>query len=187
MARDASDATAIASRDQLVEALASGCKPREQWRVGTEHEKFGFRRDDFGPVAYDGPRGIKRLLEAMEGLLGWHPILDRGEIIGLTDPIGLGAISLEPGGQFELSGAPVETLHQTAREVNGHLAQVRECADPLGIGFLGLGTSPKWTRAEPPGMPKSRSGRSANDMPKGTGHALAPISRTCTIPANSHF
>src|SRR6266550_7896330 len=181
MARDASDATPIASRDQLVEVLESGSKPREQWRVGTEHEKFGFRREDFGPVAYDGPRGIKRLLEAMEGLLGWQPILDRGMIIGLTDPIGLGAISLEPGGQFELSGAPVETIHQTAREVNGHLAQVRECADPLGIGFLGLGTSPKWTRAETPVMPKSRYEIMARYMPKVGGHGLDTMFRTCTI------
>jgi glutamate--cysteine ligase len=187
MARDATDATPIVSRDQLVEVLESGGKPREQWRVGTEHEKFGFRREDYGPVPYEGPRGIKRLLEAMAGLLGWQPILDRGEIIGLTDPIGLGAISLEPGGQFELSGAPVETIHQTAREVNGHLAQVRECAGPLGIGFLGLGTSPKWTRAETPVMPKSRYEIMANYMPKVGGHGLDMMFRTCTIQANLDF
>jgi glutamate--cysteine ligase len=187
MARDATDATPIVSRDQLVQSLESGGKPREQWRVGTEHEKFGFRREDFGPVSYEGPRGIKRLLEAMAGLLGWQPILDRGQIIGLTDPIGLGAISLEPGGQFELSGAPVETIHQTAREVNGHLAQVRECADPLGIGFLGLGTSPKWTRAETPVMPKSRYEIMANYMPKVGGHGLDMMFRTCTIQANLDF
>src|SRR5579871_1247860 len=187
MARDASDATPIVSRDQLVEALESGAKPREQWRVGTEHEKFGFRREDVGPVPYDGPHGIKRLLEAMEGLLGWQPILDRGQIIGLTDPIGLGAISLEPGGQFELSGAPVETIHQTAREVNGHLAQVRECADPLGIGFLGLGTSPKWARAATPVMPKSRYEIMTRYMPKVGGHGLDMMYRTCTIQANLDF
>src|SRR5579871_6393432 len=187
MARDASDATPIVSRDQLVEALESGAKPREQWRVGTEHEKFGFRRDDFGPVSYAGPHGIKQLLEAMEGLLGWQPILDRGQIIGLTDPIGLGAISLEPGGQFELSGAPVETIHQTAREVNGHLAQVRECADPLGIGFLGLGASPKWARAETPVMPKSRYEIMTRYMPKVGGHGLDMMYRTCTIQANLDF
>ena len=113
MARDASDATPIESRDQLVAALAAGGKPASQWRVGTEHEKFGFHAADLTPVPYEGPRGIRRLLEAMEGLLGWQPIIDRGNIIGLADPIGRGAISLEPGGQFELSGAPLETLHQT--------------------------------------------------------------------------
>src|SRR5215211_8138974 len=113
MARDVSDATPIVSRDQLVEALSSGCKPRSDWRVGTEHEKFGFYLDGFGPVPYDGPRGIRRLLELMTGLLGWEPIVDQGNIIGLTDPTGQGAISLEPGGQFELSGAPLDTIHQT--------------------------------------------------------------------------
>jgi glutamate--cysteine ligase len=187
MARDASNATPIVSRDQLVEELESGSKPRSQWRVGTEHEKFGFRRSDFTPVAYEGPHGIKQLLEAMEGLLGWQPILDHGRVIGLTDPIGLGAISLEPGGQFELSGAPVETIHQTAREVNGHLAQVRECADPLGIGFLGLGASPKWTLAETPVMPKSRYAIMTRYMPKVGGHGLDMMYRTCTIQANLDF
>jgi len=123
----------------------------------------------------------------MEGLLGWQPILDHDNIIGLTDPIGLGAISLEPGGQFELSGAPVETIHQTCREVNGHLAQVRECAEPLGIGFLGAGTSPKWTLAETPVMPKSRYAIMARYMPKVGGHGLDMMYRTCTVQANLDF
>jgi glutamate--cysteine ligase len=187
MARDASDATPIVSRDQLVEVLESGGKPRAQWRVGTEHEKFGFRLADFGPVPYEGPRGIRQLLEAMAGLLGWQPILDHGNIIGLTDPIGQGAISLEPGGQFELSGAPLDTIHQTCREVNGHLAQVRECAAPLGVGFLGLGASPKWTRAETPVMPKSRYAIMARYMPKVGGHGLDMMFRTCTVQANLDF
>jgi glutamate--cysteine ligase len=187
MARDASDATPIESREQLVEYLESGRKPASKWRVGTEHEKFGFYLDDFAPVPYEGPRGIRRILEAMEGLLGWHPIVDKGNIIGLSDPIGMGAISLEPGGQFELSGAPLETLHQTCREVFGHLAQVRECADPLGVGFLGLGASPKWTLAEIPVMPKSRYAIMANYMPKVGHHGLDMMFRTCTIQANLDF
>ena len=116
MARDVTDATPIETRDQLVEALSSGAKPKSEWRVGTEHEKFGFYEADCSPVPYEGERGIRRLLELMEGLLGWHRIEDRGNIIGLTDPTGMGAISLEPGGQFELSGAPLETIHQTCRE-----------------------------------------------------------------------
>ena len=91
MARDVSDATPIVSRDQLVETLVSGCKPASQWRVGTEHEKFGFYLENRAPVPYEGPRGIRRLLEAMEGLLGWHPINDNDKVIGLTDPTGLGA------------------------------------------------------------------------------------------------
>jgi glutamate--cysteine ligase len=187
MARDASDATPIESRHQLVEALASGSKPRDAWRVGTEHEKFGFYLADHSPVPYEGGRGIRRLLEAMEGLLGWHPIEDDGKIIGLTDPIGQGAISLEPGGQFELSGAPLATLHQTAREVNAHLAQVHECAAPLGIGFLGAGFSPKWTRAETPVMPKSRYAIMSRYMPKVGGKGLDMMFRTCTIQANLDF
>jgi glutamate--cysteine ligase len=187
MARDASDATPIESRDQLVELIASGSKPPAEWRVGTEHEKFGFYLDDFRPVPYEGPRGIRRLLEAMEGLLGWHPIMDRENVIGLTDPTGLGAISLEPGGQFELSGAPLVTLHQTCREVNGHLAQVRECATPLGIGFLGLGASPTWTRDETPAMPKQRYRIMTRYMPKVGTLGLDMMYRTCTIQANLDF
>jgi glutamate--cysteine ligase len=187
MARDATNATPIESRDQLVNSIASGSKPSAEWRVGTEHEKFGYYLDSFQPVPYEGPRGIRRLLEAMEGLLGWQPITDKGNIIGLTDPTGHGAISLEPGGQFELSGAPLQTLHQTCREVNGHLAQVRECAEPLGIGFLGLGASPKWTRAETPAMPKSRYDIMARYMPKVGSHGLDMMFRTCTIQANLDF
>lgn len=187
MARDASDATPIESRDQLVERLVSGGKPKAAWRVGTEHEKFGFYRADHSPIPYEGERGIRRLLEAMEGLLGWHPIMDGENIIGLTDPTGQGAISLEPGGQFELSGAPLETIHQTCREVNGHLAQVRECAAPLGIGFLGLGFSPKWTRKETPVMPKSRYAIMARYMPTVGGKGLDMMFRTCTIQANLDF
>ena len=187
MARDASDATPLESRDQLIETLASGGKPKAAWRVGTEHEKFGFYVADHTPVPYEGERGIRRLLEAMEGLLGWQPIEDDGRIIGLTDPLGLGAISLEPGGQFELSGAPVATIHQTAREVNAHLAEVRECAAPLGIGFLGAGFSPKWTRAQTPVMPKSRYAIMARYMPKVGGKGLDMMFRTCTIQANLDF
>ncbi len=113
MARDVSDPMPISTRDELVAAIESGSKPRADWRVGTEHEKFGFHTEDFSPVPYEGPRGIRHLLDTMEGLLGWQPIMDAGRPIGLVDPIGLAAISLEPGGQFELSGAPLETIHQT--------------------------------------------------------------------------
>jgi len=114
MARDVTDSTIVESLDDLIGTLASGCKPESAWRIGTEHEKFGFYRDDLTPVPYEGPRGIEKILRLMEGLLGWQPIEDRGLIIGLVDPVGGGAISLEPGGQFELSGAPLETIHQTA-------------------------------------------------------------------------
>jgi glutamate--cysteine ligase len=187
MARDAFDATPIESHAQLVETLTAGCKPKSAWRVGTEHEKFGFYLASHTPVPYEGDRGIRRLLEAMEGLLGWTPIIDDGNVIGLTDPTGRGAISLEPGGQFELSGAPLATIHQTCREVNAHLAQVRECATPLGIGFLGVGFSPKWTRSETPVMPKSRYAIMARYMPTVGGKGLDMMFRTCTIQANLDF
>ncbi|MCC6734688.1 MAG: glutamate--cysteine ligase [Bauldia sp.] len=187
MARDVTDPTPITTRDELVAALESGSKPRAEWRVGTEHEKFGFHVEDYSPVAYEGPRGIRQLLETMEGLLGWAPIMDAGRPIGLVDPIGSAAISLEPGGQFELSGAPLETIHQTARELNAHLAQLREAADPLGIGFLGHGFSPLWSRDEVPVMPKSRYGIMARYMPKVGSLGLDMMFRTCTVQANLDF
>src|SRR5919107_5073797 len=156
MARDQIDMTPIESRDELVAWLAAGCKPKAQFRIGTEHEKFAFTTGRHNPVPYEQPRGIRTLLEGMQLLLGWEPIMEAGNIIGLLDVTGGGAISLEPGGQFELSGAPVETVHQTASEVMAHLAQVREIATPLGIGFLGLGMTLSWSREQIPVMPKGR-------------------------------
>ncbi len=187
MARDTADGTPIEDRHQLAAYLQSGCKPREAWRIGTEHEKFGFYKDGHSPVPYEGPNGIRALLEGMQGLLGWEPIFDGEAIIGLADPVGGGAISLEPGGQFELSGAPLKSIHQTCRETNAHLAQVRQVADPLGIGFLGLGMSPKWKRSETPVMPKSRYKIMAEYMPKVGGHGLDMMFRTCTVQVNLDF
>ncbi|SNZ05603.1 glutamate--cysteine ligase [Cohaesibacter gelatinilyticus] len=177
----------LENKADLIEAISSGEKPKEQWRIGSEHEKFVFYKNNLAPVPYEGEAGIKRLLEGMEGLLGWKRMEDKGNIIGLIDPIEGGAISLEPGGQFELSGAPLETLHQTCREVHGHLAQLREVADPLGIGFLGLGTSPKWSLEETPVMPKSRYGIMMNYMPKVGTRGLDMMFRSCTIQVNLDF
>ncbi len=187
MARDTADDRPIESRDQLAAHLESGSKPRAAWRIGTEHEKFGFYKDGHAPVPYEGPRGIKAVLEGMQSLLGWEPINDGDNIIGLADPIGGGAISLEPGGQFELSGAPLRSLHQTCREVHAHLAQVRQVADPLGIGFLGLGMSPKWKLADTPTMPKSRYKIMSAYMPKVGSHGLDMMFRTCTVQVNLDF
>ncbi len=142
MARDQIDMTPIETRDELVAWLEAGSKPRSQFRAGTEHEKFVFTVDDHRPVPYAGPRSIRALLDGLNGLLGWDPILEGDNIIGMFDVTGGGAISLEPGGQFELSGAPVENVHQTCSELMSHLAQVREVAKPLGIGFLGMGMTP---------------------------------------------
>ncbi|MBW3097127.1 glutamate--cysteine ligase [Pseudohoeflea coraliihabitans] len=187
MARDTTDETPIGSIDELSAYLASGCKPRSQWRIGTEHEKFAFFAEDNTPVPYDGERSIRSLLVGMSEILGWEPIVDEGNIIGLVEPTGQGAISLEPGGQFELSGAALETIHQTCRESNAHLAQLREIADPLGIRFLGMGGSPKWRRDETPRMPKSRYDIMTRYMPKVGSQGLDMMYRTCTIQVNLDF
>jgi glutamate--cysteine ligase len=187
MARDTADLTPIDSRDQLVAHLQSGSRPRDQWRIGTEHEKLGFYKDGHSPVPYEGPRGIRALLEGMRALLGWEPIFDGENIIGLLDPVAGAAISLEPGGQLELSGAPLKSIHQTCREVHAHLAQVRQIADPLGIGFLGIGMSPKWKLRETPVMPKSRYRIMAEYMPKVGGKGLDMMFRTCTVQVNLDF
>ena len=187
MARDQIDMTPLESRDELVAWFAAGSKPREQFRIGTEHEKFPFRLSDLSTVAYDGTRGIRTLLNGMQHLLGWEPIMEGDNIIGLFDVTGGGAISLEPGGQFELSGAPVETIHQTSAELMAHLAQVREVAAPLGIGFLGLGMAPTWTRAEVPKMPKGRYRIMTEYMPKVGSYGLDMMYRTCTVQTNLDF
>ena len=187
MARDTTDFRPIDDVGELVAYLAAGNKPKDKWRIGTEHEKFPFYVDGNAPVPYGGERGIRAILEGMQRTLGWDPILDDGRVIGLVEPTGQGAISLEPGGQFELSGAPVENIHQTCREGNAHLAQVREIAEPLGIRFLGLGGSPKWTLAETPKMPKSRYEIMTRYMPKVGTKGLDMMYRTCTIQVNLDF
>ncbi len=139
------------------------------------------------PVPYAGPRGIRALLDGMQHLLGWEPIMEGENIIGLADVTGGGAISLEPGGQFELSGAPLDSIHQTCNELMAHLAQLREVAKPLGIGFLGLGMTPDWTRADMPAMPKGRYKIMTNYMPKVGTLGLDMMYRTCTVQANLDF
>lgn len=188
MARDLTDPTPIESRDELVAWIEKGEKPKEAFRLGTEHEKFPFHKDDLSPVPYDGERGgIRRLLDGMSWLLGWEPIMEGDHPIGLVDVTGGGAISLEPGGQFELSGAPVSTLHETSAELAAHMAQVKQLAEPLGIGFLGLGHSPKWSLAQTPMMPKSRYRIMSGYMPKVGTRGLDMMFRTCTVQVNLDF
>jgi glutamate--cysteine ligase len=187
MARDQIDMTPLGSRDELVAWFEQGSKPKSQFRIGTEHEKFAFALDDHRPLPYAGRRGIRALLEGMQHLLGWEPIMEGPNIIGLADVTGGGAISLEPGGQFELSGAPLETVHQTDAELMAHLAQLREVAHPLGIGFLGLGMTPDWTRADVPMMPKGRYRIMTAYMPKVGKYGLDMMYRTCTVQTNLDF
>src|ERR1700747_1988098 len=187
MARDQVDLTPIEGRDDLASGIAQGVKPKSQFRLGTEHEKFAFTLEGHHPVAYEGRRGIRTLLEGMQHLLGWEPIMEGPNIIGLFDVTGGGAISLEPGGQFELSGAQLETVHQTSGELMAHLAQVREVARPLRIGFLGMGMTPTWTRAEMPKMPKGRYKIMTAYMPKVGTLGLDMMYRTCTVQTNLDF
>src|SRR5665647_3113525 len=187
MARDQIDMTPIETRDELVAWLEAGCKPRARFRVGTEHEKFAFTIAGHRPVPYAGQHSIRALLVGSHDLLGWDPIMEGDNIIGMFDVTHGGAISLEPGGQFELSGAPVENVHQTCSELMSHLAQVREVAKPLGIGFLGMGMTPNWTRADMPTMPKGRYKIMTNYMPKVGKYGLDMMYRTCTVQANLDF
>jgi glutamate--cysteine ligase len=187
MARDIVDLTPLEERGALIEWIAAGMKPVSTFRIGTEHEKIPFYAGSFRPVPYEGPRGIRALLEGMQALLGWEPIMEGDHPIGLLDVTGGGAISLEPGGQFELSGAPVETLHQTCAELHAHLAQVQEVATPFGIKFLSLGHSPLWSLAETPIMPKGRYGIMANYMPKVGTRGLDMMFRTATVQVNLDF
>ncbi len=185
MARDVSDATPIGARDELVEWLAAGAKPKDAWRLGTEHEKVPFYRRDASPVPYEG--GIRALLDGLAGQNGWQPILEDGRPIGLYDPDGGGAISLEPGGQFELSGAPLAGIHESAAELDRHLAETTRVAEPLGIAFLTLGMSPKWSRAATPVMPKSRYRIMTGYMPKVGTRGLDMMYRTATVQVNLDY
>ena len=155
--------TPITDRAQLVDYIASGEKPRADWRIGTEHEKFGFRLDDLRPPSFDGDRGIEALLKGLTRF-GWEAIEEKGRVIALSKD---GAsVTLEPAGQLELSGAAVETIHQTCVEVGTHLKEVKQVADELQLGFLGMGFQPKWRRDEMPWMPKGRYQIMKSYMPK---------------------
>jgi glutamate--cysteine ligase len=175
----------ITSKRQLVEYIESGNKPAEAWRIGTEHEKFGFTTDDLRPLAYDGPRGIRAMLEGL-CRFGWRPVLENDTLIALVDDSG-SSVTLEPGGQLELSGAPLETIHQTCAETYTHLKQVKDVAAPLDIGFLGVGFQPKWRREDTPWMPKGRYRIMRDYMPKRGSKGLDMMLRTCTVQVNLDF
>ena len=179
----------VRSRDDLVAWLAAGEKPRAEWRIGTEHEKFVFHTGQLTPVPYEGERSIRALMEALIARFGWEPIMEGQSIIALKRADGApgGTISLEPGGQFELSGSPVATLHETAAETQDHFYEILSVGEALGIGFLGLGFSPKWTLAETPHMPKARYDIMTRYMPKVGTRGLDMMYRTATIQVNLDF
>ncbi len=170
---------------QLAGYLEDGCKPEADFRIGTEHEKFGYCYAKLQPLPYDGPCSIRAMLEGLRDRFGWDEVQEAGNIIGLTKD---GAnVSLEPGGQLELSGAPLETIHGTCDEVNVHLAQVKEIADEIGAGFIGLGASPDWSHEQMPMMPKGRYRLMTDYMGRVGTHGTQMMYRTCTVQVNLDF
>ena len=171
--------------NQLAEYLADGCKPKSDWRIGTEHEKFGYDKAGLNPLPYNGFCGIKAMLEGLREGFGWKPVEEDGNIIGLTK--GGANVSLEPGGQLELSGAPLETIHETCDEVNSHLKEVKHIADKIGAGFIGLGAAPIWTHEQMPLMPKGRYKLMDRYMGNVGTHGTQMMRRTCTVQVNLDF
>ena len=174
----------ITSKDDLIASLSDGCKPKDQWRIGTEHEKFGFDLKTLAPLPYEGKPGVRAMLEGLQRF-GWQPINEGPHIIGLKQ--GGAAISLEPGGQLELSGAPLRSLHETCAETNEHLEQVKTIATEIGAGYLGLGFHPSARIEDVPVMPKGRYGIMKRYMPRVGGLGLEMMFRTCTIQVNLDF
>lgn len=177
----------IESRADLIEAMASGSKPKSEWRVGTEHEKHVFRRNPIRPVPYEGTDGIRALLAGIQARTGWHPFYDGEYPIGLRNDEIAGGISLEPGGQFELSGAPQHSIHGNAAELAAHLADCHAVGEALNIHFLGLGATPLWSVREIPAMPKSRYGIMKPYMGKVGTLGTSMMFRSATIQANLDF
>jgi glutamate--cysteine ligase len=175
----------IEHHDQLAEYLSSGCKPKEDWRIGTEHEKFGYCKDTLKPLPYEGKRSILAVLEGLRDGHGWSPLEEGGKLIGLEKD---GAnVSLEPGGQLELSGAPLESIHQTCDEVNQHLTDVKDIADKIGVGFIGLGSAPIWSHEQMPVMPKGRYKLMTDYMDRVGTMGKVMMYRTCTVQVNLDF
>ena len=176
----------LGTRDELVSYLASGCKPESQWKMGTEHEKFGYTLDDLRPLPYAGERGIRTILTGLAERYGWRPVIEDGLPIALLDDTGA-SITLEPGGQLELSGALLDNIHETCTEVNTHLKQVRSISEPLDIAFLGMGFQPRLRRDEMEWMPKARYRIMREYMDKVGTMGQDMMSRTCTVQVNLDF
>ncbi|MFT4961609.1 MAG: glutamate--cysteine ligase [Paracoccaceae bacterium] len=175
----------IERHEQMAQYLAEGCKPKANWRIGTEHEKFGYCKDTLKPLPYAGERSIEAVLGGLRDRFGWAPVVEGGKLIGLEKD---GAnVSLEPGGALELSGAPLETIHETCDEVNVHLREVKEVADEIGVGFIGLGAAPIWQHDEMPLMPKGRYRLMDDYMQRVGTSGTTMMRRTCTVQVNLDF
>ncbi len=184
----ADQSIAITHTHQLSDWLAAGAKPKSAWRIGTEHEKILFHRKDYKPVAYDGDNGVGALLHELCKVIGnkASPIIEKQNIIGLKDGEG-GSVTLEPGGQLELSGAPLINLHQTCAETKRHLRHMRVATSALGVGMLGIGYQPKWKRSNIPWMPKGRYEIMGQHMPKVGRFGLDMMLRSCTVQVNLDY
>ncbi|TAK99685.1 MAG: glutamate--cysteine ligase [Rhodospirillaceae bacterium] len=180
-----SQAEPITSKAQLIAVVADGAKPKDQWRIGTEHEKFAYTRKDFKALPYDGPVGIKAFLTGLMRY-GWEAVNEGDTLIALKQA-GKGTVSLEPGGQLELSGAALDNIHQTCCEVGEHLKQVKAVGDELGVGMLGLGFTPNWRREDIHWMPKGRYRIMREYMPKVGTMGLDMMLRTCTVQVNLDY
>jgi glutamate--cysteine ligase len=183
------DSPPIGSKADLVAWIAKGQKPKANWRIGTEHEKFLFLADTLTPVAYDGPRGIRAIFGELISRYGWQPIMEGDAMIALKRPDGDvgGTVSLEPGGQFELSGAPLATLHEVHAETVEHIDQMKAISADLGITMLGMGFTPEATRSEIPRMPKRRYAVMTRYMPQVGAMGLDMMYRTSTVQVNLDF
>jgi len=175
----------IESMAQLADYMASGCKPKADWRIGTEHEKFGWLTDTRMPLPYAGGRSISALFAGLEAQFGWAPVREGANVIGMKR--GGANISLEPGGQFELSGDMVADLHETAAETQLHLDEVRTIAAPLGIRFMGIGAAPEWHHDQMPVMPKGRYRLMTDYMGRVGTHGTQMMYRTCTVQVNLDY
>ena len=175
----------IESFAQLADYMASGSKPKDQWRIGTEHEKFGWLTDTRAPLPYAGARSISVLFDELATRYGWEPVREGENVIGMTRN---GAnISLEPGGQFELSGAPLVSIHDIEAETREHLDEVKSIADPLGIKFMGIGAAPVWNHEDMPVMPKGRYRLMTDYMGRVGTHGTQMMYRTSTVQVNLDY
>ncbi|MCF6233169.1 MAG: glutamate--cysteine ligase [Rhodobacteraceae bacterium] len=175
----------IEHHSQLAEFMEQGSKPKDDWRIGTEHEKFGYCKDTLKPLPYAGERSIEAVLEGLRDRHGWSPVSEGGKLIGLQKD--KANVSLEPGGALELSGAPLETIHETCDEVNVHLREVKDVADEIGVGFIGLGAAPIWKHEDMPLMPKGRYALMDDYMGRVGTMGRVMMRRTCTVQVNLDF
>jgi len=175
----------VTDRRQLIDYIASGNKPKDAWRIGTEHEKFGFIKESLKPMPYDGPQGIRAMLEGLQQRYHWEPVMEGNNPIALLKD-GC-SVTLEPGGQLELSGAPLSTIHETCREVHKHLSEVKSVAEAMGVAFIGMGFAPTWKRSDMSWMPKGRYKIMGEYMPKRGNLGLDMMLRTCTVQVNLDY